>query len=132
MSDTIPASDLAPDERTIQRHLFEWARLQKQSIPELDNLYAIPNGQYRPGQRKEAGMRKGVPDVCLPVRRGDYGALYIELKTKTGRLRDSQKAWRGRLVKGQQAWALCRSFEDAKCAIMDYLDGSFDPALYSD
>jgi len=138
MSDTIKSADLAPDERTIQAQLFQWAELQKGSVPELDSLFAVPNGQYRPGQRPEPGLRKGVPDLCLPVSRlgfkGQtrevYGALWIELKTKTGRLRKSQKAWQDRLQEQGQAWALCRSFEGARCCIMDYLDGSFRPDLY--
>ena len=33
------------------------------------------------------GVKKGVPDLCLPVARGRYHGLYIELKTPTGRER---------------------------------------------
>lgn len=48
--------------------------------PDYGLIYAIPNGQVRPGQRIEAGLRAGMPDLCLPTPRHGCGALYIELK----------------------------------------------------
>lgn len=56
-------------------------------------VYAIPNGQVRPGQRVEAGLRAGMPDLCLPVpsASGEYHALFIELKITGGNLSQAQK-----------------------------------------
>lgn len=31
---------------------------------------------------KRAGLRKGMPDICVPVGCGKYHALYIEMKIK--------------------------------------------------
>lgn len=62
-------------------------------------LYAVPNGQYRQGQRMEAGMRRGVPDLCLPVARHGYHGLYIELKVAGGRLSEAQDGWIAALTK---------------------------------
>lgn len=52
--------------------------------PELGALFAIPNGGHRHpligAQMKAEGVRAGMPDLCLPVGRGGYSALYIEMK----------------------------------------------------
>jgi len=39
-------------------------------------IYAIPNGQYRNGQRMEPGLRAGVPDLFLAVACGGYHGIY--------------------------------------------------------
>ena len=52
--------------------------------PELALLYHIPNGGTRDAiegrHLKQQGVKRGVPDLCLPVARENYHALYIELK----------------------------------------------------
>lgn len=74
-----------PTEHQEQAALFEWAELQAKAIPELWLLNGSLNGvRLTIGQAvkaKKAGMKKGFPDINLPVKRGEYGALYIELKT---------------------------------------------------
>ena len=53
--------------------------------PELKLLYHIPNGGTRDPieakHMKEQGVKRGVPDLHLPVARGKYHGLYIEMKT---------------------------------------------------
>lgn len=67
-----------------QIKLFNWVAYARNTYPQLDLLYHVPNGGKR--NQKEAfnlkrqGVRAGVPDLCLPVSRGKYHALYIELK----------------------------------------------------
>ena len=39
---------------------------------------------------KRAGLRKGMPDICVPVPRGDFAALYIEMKVKPNKPSDEQ------------------------------------------
>ena len=60
-------------------------------------LYHIPNGGTRDAiegrHLKQQGVKRGVPDLCLPVARENYHALYIELKTDTGRATTEQKWW---------------------------------------
>ena len=68
-----------------QEALFRWVAFARSGMPDLDMLYHIPNGGSR--NRKEAynlklqGVRAGVPDLCLPVARGKFHGLYIELNT---------------------------------------------------
>lgn len=134
-------SELAPSERTIHKQVIEWARMQENAIPELKALFHPPNGGDRhpavAAKLKKMGAKAGVPDLCLPIAAEmqdgtRYGALWIELKSQSGRMRETQETWRDRLQRHGHAWALCRSFDDAKTCIMDYLDGSFDPELYTD
>lgn len=67
-----------------QTKLFNWIAFARAATPELDMLYHIPNGGSRNKREaanlKRQGVRAGVPDLCLPVARGDYHGLYIELK----------------------------------------------------
>lgn len=115
-----------------QAALFEWAAYQRRQRPELSVLFAIPNGGHRSkaaGARLKAeGVRAGIPDVCLPVARcgaaGErYGCLWIEMKSRTGRLSPAQAEMRRLLVSFGGAYALCRSWLEAAEAICAYLDG---------
>ena len=82
--------------------------------------YAIPNGQYRPGEAPEPGLQKGVPDLCIPIQgvlydEDDYravGALYIELKQPERYTRKTQRAWLDRLTATGNACAVCRSVDE--------------------
>lgn len=63
--------------------------------------FAIPNGGYRTkseaARLKAEGVSPGVPDLCIPVARGPYHSLFIEMKAKGGRLSDEQIGWMVRL-----------------------------------
>ena len=64
--------------------LFKWAKLQENVYPALRLLYHIPNGGKRDkvtaARLKAAGVKAGVPDICLPVPAGGCNGLYIEMK----------------------------------------------------
>lgn len=61
-------------------------------VPELRWLHAIPNGGYRDkitaGKLKAEGVKRGIPDIFLPLPIIGYAGLYVELKrpqtTKAG------------------------------------------------
>lgn len=85
--------------------IFEWAMLNAERYPELNLLYAIPNGSYKSKSAarkfKAEGLRAGCPDMCLAVKSDtdsrwpdeQYNALYIELKRPGGRVSPAQKVW---------------------------------------
>lgn len=108
-----------------QEAIFIWAELQKQKHPELDLLYAIPNGGSRHKLEaynlKKQGVRAGVPDICLPVGRGNYISLYIEMKVKPNKPSDNQKLWIEKLRKYGNKVEVCYSWEEAKNEIIKYL-----------
>ena len=118
-----------PLEEDDQRLLFEWAEWATCSNPELALLYHIPNEGKRSklvGYKLQAqGMRRGVPDICLPVPRGGYGALYVELKRrKGGRVSEEQRVWIDALNRAGNKAVICKGFDEAKAAIEEYLKGA--------
>lgn len=132
MSDTVTAQEYQAQHGG---HDTEYD-LQKEVCRKLDVInvpyFAIPNGQYRPGQRQEAGMQKGVPDLCVPVSSRVYntdteewqpvGALYIELKRDGEYTRPAQQNWLDGLVKSGNVCAVCRSTFSLVYLVDDYLE----------
>ena len=120
-----------PLESEEQRALFQWAALAAAKWPELRSMYHVPNEGLRSGRAgarlKLEGMRAGVPDVCLPVPRGGYGALYIELKrTKGGSLSENQRTWIESLKMLGNKAVVCYGWEQARDEIERYLKGCHD------
>lgn len=119
-------SAYVPTEAQEQASLFQWAAWAARKHPELRMLYHIPNGGSRDVREarhlKAQGVRPGVPDICLPVPRGDYAALYIELKRRErGRVSDAQCAWLAALNRAGNRAVVCRGWEAARDVILDYL-----------
>lgn len=125
-----------PLESQEQQELFAWAELMKVRIPELQDLYAIPNAALRSwrvgAQMKREGLKPGMPDIVLPHARGGYHALYIEMKRrrvkgvrvdlKAGtRPRANQREWHVRLQAAGNRVETCYGWEDAKGVIEQYL-----------
>lgn len=108
-----------------QTKLFNWITFARAAIPELDMLYHIPNGGYRNKREaanlKRQGVRAGVPDLCLPVARGNYHGLYIELKYGTNTVTENQREWLNRLQAQGYAVAICYGWEQAKHVLEKYL-----------
>jgi len=115
----------APSEGDGQRALFEWARASEGRYPELALLHAVPNGGLRhiatAARMKAEGAKAGVPDICLPVARGPWHGLYVEMKTATGRLSEAQKRWLSALAKEGYRAEVARGFDEARELILDYL-----------
>lgn len=119
---------LVPKESEEQIALFRWASLCKNTYPELNLLHHIPNGGTRnkaeAARLKAEGVKPGVPDLCLPVPRGQYHGLYIELKRKHGgRISKSQSEWIDALLMHGYCAAVCNGWEEAKGMIERYLKG---------
>ena len=115
-----------PLEEIEQEHVFLWASMEECAYPELAMLYAIPNGGKRAIKTavalKKQGVKRGVPDMCLPVSRGGYHGLYIELKRqKGGTVSDEQREWIAALnTQGYKA-IICHGAEEAIEQIRGYL-----------
>ena len=117
----------APKEALEQVWLFEWAdTMARLKWPELSLLFAIPNGGSRhPAEAahlKGQGVRSGVPDVFLPVPRGGYHGLFVEMKRrKGGVVSGNQKDWIGALNGQGYRAVVCRGFQEAADCIEGYL-----------
>jgi hypothetical protein len=66
-------------------------------------------------------MKAGVPDLCLPVPRGQFGSLYIELKTLKGKTTLPQKEYLKLLNRFGNLAVVCFSSSDAINIITQYL-----------
>lgn len=85
-----------------QRALMNWARLVTVGEESLfDCLIHVPNGGIRSPIEAAImvglGVKKGVPDILLPIRTPQYGAAWWELKAGTNKLSEDQLAWHARL-----------------------------------
>ena len=103
-----------------QAALFAWARNPAvlAAHPELALLSCSLNGvkltAAQAGKAKAAGMLKGEWDVRLPVARGPYVGLLIEMKAGKNTLTPEQKDY-------GHALTVCYDWEAAKAAILTHL-----------
>ena len=118
---------MALTEAQHQTNVIKWS--QQPSVrfkwPELALLHHIPNGGTRDAiegrHLKQQGVKQGVPDLCLPVSRGQYHGLYIEMKTEKGRTSDAQDWWGERLLAQGYFWEVCHGWESAVRVLEWYL-----------
>ena len=79
-------------EDQIQQAVIRWSQQAnvRKMFPQLALLYHIPNERKCTPQQgarlKRMGVKSGVPDLHLPVARGVYHGLYLEMKTEKGRV----------------------------------------------
>lgn len=115
----------APSESQEQKALFQWAGLAQQKYPELKLLHHIPNGGIRDIRTatnlKREGVKRGVPDICLPVSRGKYHGLYIEMKAGKNKTSKEQKEWINSLQEEGYAACVCYGWLEAREVIEKYL-----------
>lgn len=110
-----------------QSALFTWARnpAVERLYPELRLMSCSLNGvklsKAQAGKAKAAGMLKGEHDVRLPVARGGYIGLSIEMKAGKNKPTQEQLDY-GYLLRDEH-WCVryCWSWEEAKAEIMAYL-----------
>lgn len=118
---------IIPTEAQEQESLFQWAEIMQKQYPVLRRMYHIPNGGSRnkieAANLKRQGVKSGVPDICLPVPRGKYHGLYIELKRTTGgKVSSAQSEWINDLSGYGYRALVCRGWMEAAKVIQNYLD----------
>lgn len=119
-----------------QKALFQWAALNEKKYPELRLLFAVPNGSHKhiatAVKFKAEGLKSGVPDICLPVARGNFHGLFIEMKIKPKKPSPNQRGWLTALETENYATDVCYSWDEARQDIITYLKSpeSFDDKRY--
>lgn len=92
-----PANMTATTEHQEQAALMVHCGLLTARWPELSLIHAIPNGGARSkaaaGKLKAEGVKPGVPDLFLPVPRGEWAGLYLELKRQRGGRLSTEQVW---------------------------------------
>ncbi len=91
-------------------------------------FYAVPNEAKRSMRlgawMKAQGMQPGIPDLCIPIARGGYHGLFLELKRlKGGVVSESQKFWIDALTKEGYFAVVCKGADAAIDEIQKYLKG---------
>ncbi len=111
-----------------QAALIKWWNLYAlaRHMPSL-LLMAIPNGGRRTtttGARLHAeGVRAGIPDLFLAIARGEWHGLWLEMKRrKGGFLTDQQRTALLALKLEGYSTAVCYGWDEARAAILDYLE----------
>jgi hypothetical protein len=111
--------DTICSEASIQETVIAYCDLN--NIP----VYHIPNEGKRSnisGARlKKIGLRKGVPDLCIPVPKGKYHGLYIELKSNKGKATQEQIEWLKLLKSNGYATAITYGVDEAITVIKQYI-----------
>lgn len=113
----------ASSEHDLQVECLRWLRYAHPGIL----CYAIPNGGYRTittarAMRSE-GQKPGMPDLHIPIARGGYHSLYIEMKNgKAGRLSDAQKEMHTILQDYGNKVVVCRNTKEFINTINEYLN----------
>jgi hypothetical protein len=117
-----------PTEHEDQKAVYAFCLHMCSTYPGLGLIYAIPNG-FRASSEAcvwmmSEGMRKGFPDLGLPVARGGYHGLFMELKRKGGQNpRKEQVAWLQRLADQGFYACCCKGREAAKDTLVKYITG---------
>lgn len=125
--------------------LFQWAALMSAQYPELELLYAVPNGAklpYRKGANgkryspeamrlKSEGLKPGVPDVVWPVARNGFHGLYLELKWKGNKPSENQEWWLDRLAEQGYLAVACWGAQDAIETICEYAGIPYQANFFS-
>lgn len=119
-------------EESHQIALFMLCSNNFDKYPELRWLFAIPNGGYRSkseaGRLKAAGVKAGVPDLCLPIKRDIYSGLWIELKLpatdkkKATETSPEQDKWIEHLQSQGFGAMICYGYQHAYQMLIEYLE----------
>ncbi|WP_342343333.1 VRR-NUC domain-containing protein [Ruminiclostridium herbifermentans] len=122
----MPKSKIPTASESVEQiYLFRWATLSSRTMPELELMYHIPNGGKRnittAKRLKAEGVKAGVPDICLPVPKGVYHGLYIELKAGKNKTTQNQDEWLEALDNNGYFTAVCYGWEEASKVITNYL-----------
>ena len=113
-------------EHDLQKNVIDYCKLKKILC------FAIPNGQSLSFfdrekaarivlKMKREGLTPGVPDLFFPIPNQKYHGLFIEMKTKNGKLSDNQKTWVEILNKQGYLAIVCYSSSEAIKEIESYL-----------
>lgn len=114
-------------ELTEQQTVIEWCEYAGAGRnPEFKSIYHIVNegkrSKFNGAELRAAGLKKGVPDLCLPCARGAYHALYIEMKKdETCSASEEQKQWIETLKRQGNYGVVCYGAGQAIRVLQEYI-----------
>jgi hypothetical protein len=109
-----------------QAALIEWVAWAKHSIPELELLFAIPNGGKRhiatAVRLKKTGAKRGVLDLMLPVSKHGYHGLFLEMKVGENDLTPEQKEFKKGVEEQGYFVIVAWNWEEGRDALLWYVN----------
>lgn len=113
-------------EKTEQILVFDWCRSNIGRYPVLEYIYHNPNGGTRNKAEaavlKRMGVKAGISDIHLPVARGRYIGLWIEMKYGDGDTTKPQSLWIEQMKIQGHYTRVCWSAEEACRVIEEYIN----------
>lgn len=89
------------------------------------DVFAVPNGGKRNALEahnlKRQGVKAGVPDLMIPIAKGGYHGLFIEMKVGRNKPTDKQKEWLERLSRNGYKAVVCYGADAAIDTIDKYM-----------
>ena len=105
---------------------IRWLAIAKPLIRAL--TFSVPNGGTRNAREvielKRQGLTNGVSDIfiCIPSR--DLHGLFIEFKSRTGKVSEEQAAFIARVKEAGYGAVVCYSFDEAQVILLNYIEGT--------
>jgi hypothetical protein len=119
-------------ESHIQTDLFRFYDVVSAQVPELVWAFHVPNGGHRhvavARQLKAQGVKRGVPDVLLPIASRQWIGLAIELKHGKNKETPEQLVWLHHLQTQNWCCVVSRNWTHAAAVTLSYL--GHDPARF--
>ena len=116
-------------EDTEQALFIQWCNRHEDIYPLLHYIHHIPNGGKRDPKLKQMGVKRGVPDLSLPVPKGKYIGLYIEMKYKDNVPTKEQIDWLNALTRIGHYCCICYSAASAVRITEEYLNLTGDAEM---
>ena len=121
----------AGSESAEQKAFFRWWHLMQTNRWHNVVCFAVPNGGARDaitGARlKQEGVLAGVPDIFLARSACGRHGMFIEMKTKRGRVSERQRDLFPLLESAGYAVVVARGWKEAADAVELYLAGRWEP-----
>ncbi|TXH12737.1 MAG: VRR-NUC domain-containing protein [Hyphomicrobiaceae bacterium] len=124
-------------EQAMQQAIVKFCKVKEANCRSLKALIHIPNGGQRPRAEaaimKSLGVRAGVSDLFLPMRRTEsncnFIGLWIELKRPGGKPTKSQEEWMDLMRDMGHHACVKESVKEALTTIAWYLGQNWDYEL---
>jgi len=104
-----------------QAALVQWVRLAYPKIMIVASANGGSRNMLEAKNLKRTGVTAGWPDLFIACARGKYHGMFIEMKSKKGRLTKLQKDCLEYLNEQNYYAVVCYGFEPAKEMIRHYL-----------
>ena len=118
----------------LQCAVVKYLKLQYPKVRFCASAGGMRTSMAQAGKMKAMGYSPGFPDLFIakakfslefhivnPEESEDANGLFLELKSPTGTTSKEQKEWAKYLINEGFAWHICKSFDEAKKIIDNYL-----------